>query len=148
MSLLFAMPAAPQSTQQRMVWKAGYLYCSSQKGKHPIVSRFSISSDTKYRSLSEGIQAGGIFVDKPLEAYIREKLTQVNVPEEVIDLHVTRGMEVFEISLKPNFVADGASCKLVIGDTYTNMLIGVRLGKMTLSRYIPYLFPTDLLGAC
>jgi hypothetical protein len=97
--------------------------------------------------LSEGIQAGGIFVDKPLEAYIREKLTQVNVSEEVIDLHVTRGMEAFEIGLKPNFVADSASRKLVIRDTYTNTLIGVRLGKMTLSRYIPYPFPTDLLGA-
>jgi hypothetical protein len=117
-----------------MELKPRSLFCSSKRERRPTVSFSSILfPGIRTICYSQGIQAGGIFIDQAAEGYLRRLLTQARVREDDLKYYVARGVEEFEIGLKRNFDGEGASPNYItIADRYNNPFIGVRRGIMSL----------------
>src|ERR1700685_2075408 len=97
----------------------------------------------------EGIQAGGIFVDREAERYLRRLLTQARVPKTDINFYVEKGVKEFEVGLKRKFSGEGASHLLAIAERYHNPSLGVTSGRLRIEKWaclLSHTFSSMLTG--
>ncbi|KAG8755175.1 hypothetical protein FRC11_006210 [Ceratobasidium sp. 423] len=83
------------------------------------------------------VKAGGIFVDRSAESYLRQIFTKAGIPQEDIDEYATRGIKDFEQRSKRAFkdVTTDQSIEIA-GTRYNNTAIRARRGRITLKGYV------------
>ena len=84
-----------------------------------------------------GLQAGGLFIDRAAEEYLRRVLVQANLEEDTFEDYIKTAVEEFELVAKRQFSDPSRPLRVSIADKgFDRPEIGVRRGLITLPGYV------------